>query len=128
MPSLNTVTLMGHLTADPELRFTPSGEKLVNFTLGVNYRDQQGESHGEFFDCQAWRGWAENLCKTAKKGDLVLVQGRLCQETWKDKETGKNRSRVRVRAKRAFHLKVQFEGQVEPEEEGNGADRDSAPF
>ena len=124
MPYLNNVTLMGHLTADPELLFTPAGEKLANFTVAVNYKDKKGQSHGEFFDCQVWRGWAENLCKNAKKGDLVLVDGRISQERWKDKETGKERSRVRVMAQRVFTMQVKYEEPTEGENSGG----DDAPY
>ncbi len=119
MPTLNTVTLMGHLVADPAIRFTPSGEKVANFSLGTNYKAKDGKEHAEFFDVEVWGGWAENLAKTAKKGALVLIEGRLRQESWKDKETGENRSRVKVRAFRAFHVQVQYEGPPEAEiEEG----------
>lgn len=118
MPSLNHVTLMGHLTADLEIRHTPNGDKVGNFSLGVNYRSRDGKEHAEFYQCEVWKGWAENLARTAKKGALVLVEGRLMQETWRDKETGQNRSRVKVRAKRAFHIQVQYDSTppTEPED------------
>jgi len=115
MPYLNTVTLMGHLVADPELRSTPGGEKVANFSLGVNLKAKDGKEHAEFFNVEVWGGWAENLTKTARKGALVLVEGRLRQETWKDKESGENRSRVKVRARRAFHVQVQYEGRPDPD-------------
>ncbi len=117
MPYLNSVTLMGNMTTDPEIRHTPSGEKIANFSLGTNYKSKDGKEHAEFFNVEVWGGWAENLAKTAKKGALVLVEGRLRQETWRDKETGDNRSRVKVRARRCFHVQVQYEGHPEAEAE-----------
>ena len=66
MPYLNSVTLMGNLAQDPVKRFSPSGKPIAQFTVTVNIRDREsGESHGEFFPCEVWGGWAENLCKTA---------------------------------------------------------------
>src|SRR5882672_10203697 len=77
MAYINQVTLMGHLTADPELKTTPAGDSVATFSVAVNSKLKSGESRAEFFDVEIWKGWATNLCKTAKKGALVLLTGRL---------------------------------------------------
>lgn len=107
MPYLNTVTLMGHLVGDPELKHTPQGTAVVEFTLGVNSTGQNGK-RSDFFDATAFGGWAENLCRTAKKGSLVLLEGFLAQERWVDKKSNQGRSRVKVKAQRVFHLEAKY--------------------
>ncbi len=109
MPFLNSVTLMGHLTSDPEVRHLPSGDAVATFTLGVNSGRGEGKPRkGEFFTCDIWGGWAENLAKTAHKGSLVIVEGRLAQDRWVDSKTNQSRSKVKVRASRAFHVAAQY--------------------
>jgi single-strand DNA-binding protein len=118
VPYLNSVTLMGHLTADPQLKATPAGDSVATFSVAVNSKLKSGEQHAEFFDCETWKGWAENLCKTAKKGSLILVTGRLKQEQWRDPKTKKARSRVRIVAQRAFHVTAQYAGEEAEREPG----------
>lgn len=110
MPFLNAVHLMGHLTDDLELRHLPSGNAVANFSVGVSGgRSKDGKPRkGEFFDCEIWDGWAQNLAKTARKGALVVLEGRLVQDKWVDAKTNQTRSRVRVRAHRAFHVQAQY--------------------
>lgn len=121
MPYLNSVTLLGHLTADPELKTTPSGKAVATFFVGVNSRLESGANRAEFFDCEVWGGWAENLCKTARKGSLVLLQGRLRQEQWVDQKTNAKRSRVKVVAQRALHVEAQYAGEEPAAAEGADA-------
>ena len=118
MPYLNQVTLMGHLTADPELKKTPSGDSVATFSLALNYTLKSGEQRADFFDCEVWKGWAENLCRTAKKGSLVQVVGRLKQERWVDRETNTNRSRVKIVAQRAFDFPARSAGEAPDREPG----------
>lgn len=104
MPYLNSTTLMGNLVAAPVQRSTPGGS-VATFTVAIQSGGFEGKpSRADFIDCEAWSGWAENLCRTAHKGALVLVMGRLAQERWQDSATGKTRSRVKLVAQRAFHL------------------------
>lgn len=123
MPYLNSVVLMGHLAADPELRHLPSGDSVAMFTLGVNHgRADQKERKGDFFQCDLWGGWAQNLARTARKGSLVLVEGRLTQHRWVDAKTNEQRSRIVVLAFKGFHLRPEYAdvrspGAVEPDEE-----------
>jgi single-strand DNA-binding protein len=92
--SINQVIIMGRLTRDPEQRTTPSGKTVVRFSLAV---DRQGnEDAADFFDVTAWEKLGELVVQYVTKGRRVLVQGRLRQDSWDDKETGKKRSRVEV--------------------------------
>lgn len=92
--SINQVTLMGRLTRDPEQRTTPSGKTVVRFSLAV---DRQGsDDAADFFDVTAWEKLGELVVQYVTKGRRVLVQGRLRQDSWDDKESGKKRSRVEV--------------------------------
>jgi len=111
MPYLNHVTLMGHLTQDPELRFTPKGTPVTSLRIGINPRVGEGqEKRSEFYDCDVFGGWAENLCKTAKKGSLVVLEGRLRHEQWIDGPTNKPRSKVKIVAFEAVHVEAQYAG------------------
>lgn len=92
--SVNQVILLGRLTRDPEQRTTTSGKTIVNFSLAV---DRGGKDDGaDFFEVTAWEKLGELVVKYVSKGRKVLVQGRLRQDTWDDKETGKKRSKVAV--------------------------------
>ncbi len=107
---INHCTVMGHLTADPELVTTRGGNKLAEFTIAQNFKVEGKEEWAEFYDCQVWGGWAENFCKSARKGSLVLVEGRLLQERWTDEASGKGRSRMKVRARKVFDLRASRQG------------------
>lgn len=76
---LNRVVLVGRLTKDPDLRYTPSGVAVANFTLAVNrpFTNQQGNREADFINCVVWRRPAENLANYMKKGSMVGVDGRL---------------------------------------------------
>jgi single-strand DNA-binding protein len=96
----NTVTLVGNVTDDPELRFTPSGRPVANFTVAVNRRYKNNEGNWEdkldgFFRCSCWADMAENAADTLKKGTRVVVVGRLNQRSWEDQQ-GNRRSAVEV--------------------------------
>lgn len=98
--AFNKVILMGNLTRDPELRATSNGSSVASFSLAVtrNWNNAQGERQEEtsFIDCEAWGRAGENIAKYVQKGRQLLVSGRLRQDTWQDKDTGKNRSALRV--------------------------------
>ena len=90
----NTVTLVGNITDDPELRFTPSGAAVANFTVAVNKRFKNNAGEWEdrldgFFRCNCWRDMAENVADSLKKGTRVVVTGRLQQRSWDDQEGNK---------------------------------------
>jgi len=94
--SINQVILLGRLTRDPEARTTSTGKTVVSFSLAVD-RGGQDDS-ADFFDITAWEKLGELVSQYLSKGRRVLVQGRLRQDSWDDKETGKKRSRVEVTA------------------------------
>jgi single-strand DNA-binding protein len=95
-----TITIVGNLTDAPELRFTPTGAAVANFTVAVTPRVKDGDAwkDGEtsFFRCTAWRSLAEHVAELAK-GDRVLVHGSLRQRSWQT-EDGQQRSSVEVQA------------------------------
>lgn len=76
---LNRVVLVGRLTRDPELRYTPNGVAVANFNIAVNrpFTNQQGEREADFINCVIWRKPAENLANYMKKGSLIGVDGRI---------------------------------------------------
>lgn len=89
------VTVMGNLTADPELRFTPAGAAVANFTVATTprYFDKKSEEwvDGEtlFMRCAIWHDQAENVAESLSKGNRVMVWGRLVQRGWEDREGNK---------------------------------------
>lgn len=115
--SINQVILMGRLTRDPEQRTTTTGKTIASFSIAVD-RGGQDDS-ADFFDVTAWEKLGDLVMQYLGKGRRVLVQGRLRQDSWDDKETGKKRSRVEVTATDVTFL----DG---PNSEG-GASESSAP-
>ena len=91
---INQVMLMGRLTRDPEVRTTASGKSVTSFSLAVDRGGQDDQA--DFFDVTAWEKTGELVAQYLSKGRRALVQGRLRQDSWDDKETGKKRSRVEV--------------------------------
>jgi single-strand DNA-binding protein len=92
--SINQVILMGRLTRDPEMRTTTTGKSIASFSLAVDRGGQDDQA--DFFDITAWEKLAELVNQYLSKGRRCLVQGRLRQDSWDDKETGKKRSKVEV--------------------------------
>jgi len=95
--SINQVILMGRLTRDPELRTTSTGKSVCSFSLAVDRQFSQDDAT-DFFDVTAWDKLGDLVNQYLGKGRRCLVQGRLRQDSWDDKETGKKRSRVEVTA------------------------------
>ncbi len=135
MASLNKVFLMGNLTRDPELRYTPSGKAVTTLGLAVNNRFKRGEEQVEdvlFIDVTVWGKSAENCTEYLSKGSPVMVEGRLKYRTW-EAQDGQKRSKVDVTA-----ISVQFlsggkggGGKPVPEEHDSGAPSvsdDDVPF
>ncbi len=94
--SINQVILLGRLTRDPEQRSTSSGKTIATFSIAVDRATQ--DDTADFFEITAWEKLAELVMQYLSKGRRVLVQGRLRQDSWDDKETGKKRSSVGVTA------------------------------
>lgn len=106
MASLNRIFLMGNLTRDPELRYTPSGAAVASFGLAVNRKYKQGEEWKEevcFVDINVWGKQAEACAEYLNKGRGVLVEGRLSYRTWETQE-GQRRSKHEVVADRVHFL------------------------
>ena len=91
----NTVTVVGNVTRDPELRFTPNGAAVTSFGLAWNRKGQNDEDVVSFFDVTCWSGLAENVAESIHKGDRVVVYGRLDQRSWENPE-GERRSKVEI--------------------------------
>jgi single-strand DNA-binding protein len=100
MASFNKVILMGNLTRDPELRYTPKGTAVAKLGLAVNrsWRNAEGQQQDEttFVDVDAFGKQAETLGQYMQKGRPILIEGRLKLDQWEDKNTGQNRSKLGV--------------------------------
>lgn len=100
MSSFNKVILMGNLTRDPELRYTPSGTAIAKIGVAVNRKwyNEARELQEEvtFVDVDAFGKRAETIGQYFKKGNMILVEGRLRLDQWEDKQTGQKRSRLGV--------------------------------
>ena len=89
MASLNKVILIGHMTANPELKLTPSGVGVCSFSIGVSRRYTKGEQQTDFITIVAWRQQAEFVSKYFKKGQAICVCGQLQTRTWTDNNGNK---------------------------------------
>jgi single-strand DNA-binding protein len=106
MASFNKVMLMGNLTRDPELRYTPSGSAVCDFSIAINRKySAAGQEREEvcFVDIVVWAKQAESCGKYLKKGSSVFVEGRLRNDNWEDKD-GRKRTRLRITAERVQFL------------------------
>jgi single-strand DNA-binding protein len=117
MASFNKVILMGNLTRDPELRYTPKGIAVAKLGLAVNrvWKTETGETKEDvlFIDVEAFRRQAETIGQYLKKGSPILVEGHLRLDTWDDKQTNQKRSKILVMAEN-----VKFLGSGQPREGG----------
>ena len=99
MNSFNKVILLGNLTRDPEVRYTPGGTAVASFAIAVNRRYKQGEEMKDevsYIDIVVFGKTAENCGQYLNKGDAILIEGRLQQRRWDDKDSGQKRSKVEV--------------------------------
>jgi single-strand DNA-binding protein len=117
MASFNKVILMGNLTRDPELRYTPKGTAIAKLGLAVNrvWTNEAGEKKEEvtFVDVDVFGRTAENVGQYMRKGRPILVEGRLKLDQWDDKQTGQKKSKLGVVAET-----VQFLGSAPAAGEG----------
>ena len=122
MASLNRVILIGNLTRDPELRYTPSGLAIAKFGLAVNDRYKQGDEWKErvnFIDIVVWGKQGENCSEYLAKGRSVCVEGRLQYSSWETEE-GQKRSKIEVVADSGVFL-----GGKGQDDSGRGDGRDA---
>lgn len=100
MPNLNYVALMGNLTRDVEIRVTPKGTSIAQFSLAVNRKrkDDGGQEREEvlYADCEAWGKSGEIIAKYVTKGKPLYVSGRLRLDVWDDKTTHEKKSRMKI--------------------------------
>jgi single-strand DNA-binding protein len=100
MASFNKVILLGNLTRDPEVRYTPKGTAVTELGMAVNrvYTAENGEKREEttFVDVTLWGRTAEIAGEYLKKGRPVFIEGRLQLDTWDDKQSGQKRSKLKV--------------------------------
>jgi single-strand DNA-binding protein len=100
MPNLNKVMLMGNLTRDPEIKYTPKGMAIANFGIAVNrvWSNEGGEKQEEvtFIDIEMFGRKAEVVGEYFKKGKPIYVEGRLKLDSWDDKTSGQKKSKLKV--------------------------------
>lgn len=99
MPNLNLVIIAGHITRDPELRYTTGGAALTKFGIGVNkewIKDGEKKKSVTFVDCKAWDVTAHYISQGFRKGDGITITGELTTESWDDKATGAKRTKTLV--------------------------------
>ena len=101
MAGYNRVIIMGNLTADPEIRYIPSGTAVCDLRVAVTTVKSKGKGEGKkedtvFIDVTTWDRMAENCNEYLSKGRPILVEGRLTQDTWEDAKTGAKRSKIKV--------------------------------
>lgn len=115
MASFDKTILMGNLTRDPELRYTPKGTAFTKLTLAVNrkWKSERGEAQEEvsFIDVDVWGKQAEVIAQYLKKGNPLLVEGRLKQDTWE--KDGQKHSKVKVVLESFTFVGVKKEGDGE---------------
>lgn len=149
MPSYNKTNLIGNLTRDPEVRYTPKGSAVCDISLAINrkWKDDGGQAKEEvtYVDCTAWGKTAELIGQYVKKGDPLFVEGRLATESWDDKASGQKRSKMKVVIEGMQFLGSKQGGEQqparqqqrpaqrqqrpsEPDEWTSGAESDDIPF
>lgn len=114
---LNRVVLVGRLTKDPELKYTPNGVAVANFTLAVNrpFSNQQGEKETDFINVVVWRKLAENVANFLKKGSLAGVDGRVQTRSY-DNSQGQKVYVTEVMAESVQFLEPKGQQQSKPQE------------
>jgi single-strand DNA-binding protein len=126
MANFNSVVIVGRLTRDPELKYSPSGAPVCSFSIATSqkYTKADGEKTESttFLDVDVWRRLAEICSQFLKKGREVLVMGSLKQARWVDKQTQQPRSKIRVLAQ-----SVQFIGGPRAEEPAAAPEPEPAP-
>ena len=129
MANVNKVILIGNVTRDPEVKFTPKGSAVADVGLAINrnYTLDNGEKREEtiFVDVELWGRLAEIAGEYAKKGRPIYIEGRLRMDTWEDKTSGQKRSRMKVVGENLQLLGGRPSG-ASGEEEG-GAHQESRP-
>lgn len=115
---LNQVALMGRLTRDPELKYTSTNKPVASFKLAVD-RDYKGDNAVDFITCVAWDKTAEMVSRYYRKGERMIVNGRIQTRNWVDSD-GSNRSTTEVVVDRAYFVEPKLRGDIAHSPEPNG--------
>jgi single-strand DNA-binding protein len=115
MADLNKVFLIGRLTHDPELRYTPSGAPVSDLRLATSrvYTTKEGDRREDtlYIDISVWNRQAENCCQYLKKGSQIHVEGHLKMDSWEDRTSGEKRTKIRVEGERVQFLDTRRGGE-----------------
>lgn len=122
---MNVCILMGRLTADPDLKKTPSGVSVTSFTVAVNRSYGKQERQTNFIECVAWRNTAEFICKYFRKGQMIAVQGGIQTRSYQDKNGNKRRA-VEVHVDKADFCGDGKKGETSRQPDFNGFSQGSA--
>ena len=112
---LNTISIMGRFTRDPELRYTRSNTPVASFTLAVDrdfFGGSEGEKKTDFIDCVAFKGTAEFVSKHFAKGTMAVVNGRLQFRDWQDRD-GNNRRNAEILVENIYFGERKQQGAVD---------------
>lgn len=126
---INNTVLQGRLVADPELKDTNSGIKVVNFRIAWSEKFKERENK-LFLECKAFSGLAEHICKYFSKGQEIAVEGKLNTEEWKTQD-GQNRSKIVLMVSGAHFCGKKQEGGTAPAQASSGetvVETDELPF
>lgn len=131
MASYNRVILMGNLARDPEVRQAQNGTYVAKSALAVNERVSDGQGgwkdEASFFNFVFFGKQAESFGRLFQKGKGILIEGRLREDKWQDKETGQNRSKVEIVADRWYFVGGKSDGQGDARGAATGATRSAQP-
>ena len=119
---MNIAILMGRMTRDPELRYTSNGKAYTTFTLAV----QKTKDEAEFIDCVAWEKTAENIAEYFRKGNRILIQGRLNVSSYE--QNGEKRKSVKVQAFNFEFIDSKNSGNSQNGNRNNYEDDEAFPF
>jgi single-strand DNA-binding protein len=123
--NLNKVLLIGNLTREPELKYTSNGSAVCELSMAINRKYKSGEEMKQettFVEVTIWGKQAESSSRYLSKGSPAFIEGRLQLDTWQDKESGKNRSKLRVVAERVQFMGSKSDNQEAPQQASESND------
>ena len=132
MAGLNKIILIGNLGRDPEMRYTPSGSAVTNFSMAVSRvwknRDGENQEETEWFNVSCWDRLAETANQYLTKGRQVYIEGRVRLGQWDDRQTGEKRARLEVVASNLVLLGQRDQPSSRDVDEAGAGDIDAMPF
>ena len=131
MPNFNSVTIIGHLTRDPEIKMLANDKSVASFTVAVSekWKTRDGDQREDvaFIDCEAWGKPAELISQYVAKGNALLVRGKLKQDNWEDKTTGAKRSKLKIKVDEFTFMPKASTGESNDSRNETPSARSSAP-